>query len=63
MFPNVEGHNCSVVSALVSTSLGEVCCYFSGREDGPPVILLHGCPSSFRSVAEETICKTPKNIQ
>ena len=34
-------------SALVETSLGPVCCYLAGKEDGHPIIFLHGCPSSF----------------
>ena len=31
----------------VETSLGPLSCYYAGRSDGPPVIMLHGCPSSF----------------
>ena len=34
-------------SALVETSLGPICCYLAGPEDGHPIIFLHGCPSSF----------------
>ena len=32
---------------MIETSLGRICCYYAGPEDGTPVVLLHGCPSNF----------------
>ena len=34
-------------SEIITTALGKICCYLAGPQEGPPVILLHGCPSSF----------------
>ena len=45
-------------SAMVETSWGQVCCYFAGDEAGHPVILLHGCPSSFTEFKHFLPCLT-----
>ena len=31
---------------LVDTSIGSIACYFAGPSSGPPLVLLHACPSS-----------------
>ena len=45
-------------SALVDTCWGQVCCYYSGNETGPPVIMLHGCPSQFSEFKHFLPCLT-----
>ena len=43
---------------MVKTSLGPVCCYYAGPPDGPPVIMMHGCPSSFGEFQHFLPCLT-----
>ena len=47
-----------VKSALVETCLGPVCCYYAGPAEGPPVIIMHGCPSSFGEFQHFLPCLT-----
>ena len=47
-----------VKSAMVKTSLGPVCCYYAGSPDGPPVIIMHGCPSTFGEFQHFLPCLT-----
>ena len=47
-----------VKSAMVETGLGPVCCYYAGPSEGPPVIILHGCPSSFGEFQHFLPCLT-----
>ena len=45
-------------SAMVETCWGQVCCYYAGKEEGHPVIMLHGCPSSFAEFKHFLPCLT-----
>ena len=47
-----------VKSAMVETGLGPVCCYYAGPSEGPPVIIMHGCPSSFGEFQHFLPCLT-----
>ena len=39
-------HEVTLTRETLETSLGPVACYSAGPQEGAPVVLLHGCPSS-----------------